>query len=74
VTVRPTYRRNMGPSPEREKLGDNHNNDSKNGRESSYTSKLISERSRTLKWAMQQYKPMQVRPHVILHLISNSLV
>uniref|UniRef100_A0A2N9E704 Uncharacterized protein n=1 Tax=Fagus sylvatica TaxID=28930 RepID=A0A2N9E704_FAGSY len=57
---RPTYRRNMGPSPEREKLGDNHNNDSKNGRESSYTSKLISERSRTLKWAMQQYKPMQV--------------
>ncbi|XP_075644147.1 putative membrane protein At3g27390 isoform X1 [Castanea sativa] len=57
---RPKYRKNMSPSPEREKLGDNGDNDSKNGRESSYNSKLISERSRTLKWGIQQYKPVQV--------------
>ncbi|XP_023918028.1 uncharacterized membrane protein At3g27390 isoform X1 [Quercus suber] len=57
---RPKYRKNMSPSPEREWLGDNGDNDSKNGRENSYNSKLISERSRTLKWGIQQYKSVQV--------------
>ncbi|XP_041004179.1 uncharacterized membrane protein At3g27390 [Juglans microcarpa x Juglans regia] len=57
---RPEYRRNMSPSTERKKLGENHNTDSKNGRENSYRSKLITEKSRTLKWEIQQYKPMQV--------------
>lgn len=32
-----------------------------NWREGSYNSKLVSEGSRTLKWAMQQYTPIQVR-------------
>nr|XP_023916901.1 uncharacterized membrane protein At3g27390-like isoform X3 [Quercus suber] len=57
---RPKYRKNMSPSPEREWLGDNGDNDSKNGRENSYNSKLISERSRNLKWGIQQYKSVQV--------------
>ena len=61
VTARPKYRKNMSSSPEREWLGDNGDSDSKNGRESSYNSKLISERSRTLKRGIQQYKPVQVR-------------
>ena len=61
MTARPKYRKNMSPSPEREWLGDNGDNDSKNGSENSYDSKLISERSRTLKWGIQQYKPVQVR-------------
>ncbi|GLT72044.1 hypothetical protein SLA2020_440150 [Shorea laevis] len=57
---RPKYSRNMGPSSERKKLGDNHDIDSRNGRESPCTSKLISEKSRTLKWTIQQYRPMEV--------------
>lgn len=61
VTARPEFRRNISPGTERKKLGENHNTDSKNGRENSYTSKLITEKSRTLKWEIQQYKPMQVR-------------
>lgn len=57
---RPKYRRNMSSSVERKKLGDNDNNDLKIGREGSCNSKLMSERSRTLKRTIQQYKPMQV--------------
>ncbi|PON44235.1 Transmembrane protein [Parasponia andersonii] len=58
---RPKYRRNMSSGSVKKNLGDNYANDSKNGREGSFTSKLVSERSRTLKWAIQQYKPMQAR-------------
>jgi hypothetical protein len=70
LTARPKYHRNMSPSSEKKKPGDNHNIDSKNGRESPCTSKLISEKSRTLKWTIQQYRPMQVRTHEVLLLFS----
>lgn len=53
---RPKYRRNMTPSN-----GLGRRNNAKNGREGSYNSNLVLEGSRTLKWAFQQYKPMQVR-------------
>ncbi|KAJ0051404.1 hypothetical protein Pint_01801 [Pistacia integerrima] len=56
---RPRYRRNMNTSHGRKKLGDN-DNDLRIRRESSLGTKLISERSRTLKRAIQQYKPVQV--------------
>ncbi|KAK9284741.1 hypothetical protein L1049_023918 [Liquidambar formosana] len=45
---------------ERRKSIDNDRNDMKNGREGSYNPKLVSERSRTLKGAIQQYKAIQV--------------
>ncbi|KAL5794371.1 hypothetical protein ACOSP7_002965 [Xanthoceras sorbifolium] len=57
---RPRYRRNMSPNREKKKLGDNDNNDIKIRRESSLETKLISERSITLKWVIQRYKPVQV--------------
>jgi hypothetical protein len=64
----------MGHSSERKKLGDNHIVDSKNVRDNPCTSKLVSEKSRTMKWTIQQYKPMQVRTHEVLLLISIGLV
>ncbi|KAL5581671.1 hypothetical protein UlMin_014113 [Ulmus minor] len=57
---RPKYRKKMSSRPFQRNRGDNHNNDLRDGREGSYNLKLTSERSRTLKWAIQQYKPMQV--------------
>ncbi|EOX93587.1 Uncharacterized protein TCM_002466 isoform 1 [Theobroma cacao] len=57
---RPRYRRNMSNSPDMEKLENNHYNELKNRGEGSSSKKLISENSRTLKWAIQQYRPMQV--------------
>ncbi|KAL6329985.1 hypothetical protein AAG906_039900 [Vitis piasezkii] len=50
---RPNYRRNMNPP-------DGDRNDRKNESEDSYNSKLLLERSKTLKFTIQQYKPMQV--------------
>lgn len=73
MTVRPEYRRNMSPSTERKKLGENHNTDSKNGRENSYRSKLITEKSTTLKWEIQQYKPMQVRTRTYVRYLFDLL-
>lgn len=43
---------------EKKRLGDT---ESKIRRESSLETKLISERSRTLKWVIQRYKPVQAR-------------
>ncbi|GAV68432.1 hypothetical protein CFOL_v3_11935 [Cephalotus follicularis] len=57
---RPRYRRNMRSTIQREVFGDNDADNLKIGREGSYNSKLVSERSRTLKWAMEKYKPIQV--------------
>ncbi|KAK1568142.1 hypothetical protein Q3G72_021098 [Acer saccharum] len=57
---RPRYRRIMKPNRVKKKLGDDDNDDLKIGRESSLETKLILERSRTLKWAIQRYKPVQV--------------
>ncbi|VVA26396.1 PREDICTED: membrane [Prunus dulcis] len=57
---RPLYRRNMCSCPERKKCGDNDKKDLENGREGPYTSKLISQQSRTWKQAIQRYKPVQV--------------
>lgn len=39
---------------------DNDKADQKNEREGAHNSKLVSEQSRTLKWAIQQYTPVQV--------------
>ncbi|XWS47285.1 hypothetical protein CRYUN_Cryun14cG0139400 [Craigia yunnanensis] len=57
---RPRYRRKMSHSPEMEKVDSNCHNELKIRGEGSSTKKLISENSRTLKWAIQQYRPMQV--------------
>ncbi|KAK2647784.1 hypothetical protein Ddye_015273 [Dipteronia dyeriana] len=57
---RPRYRRSMKPNRVKKKLGDNENDDLKIRRESSLETKLISERSRSLKWGIQRYKPVQV--------------
>ncbi|XWS31113.1 hypothetical protein CRYUN_Cryun23aG0049800 [Craigia yunnanensis] len=57
---RPRYRGNMGHSPEMEKVDSNCYNELLNTGEGSSRKKLISENSRTLKWAIQQYRPMQV--------------
>lgn len=57
---RPLYRRNMCSCPERKKCGDNNKKDLENGREGPYTSKLISQHSRTWKQAIHRYKPVQV--------------
>ncbi|WCJ37343.1 hypothetical protein M5689_018490 [Euphorbia peplus] len=51
---RPRYRRNVDLKT------DESNNGSKTRRENSLEAKLSSERSRTLKWAVQQYKPVHV--------------
>ncbi|XP_043693514.1 uncharacterized membrane protein At3g27390 [Telopea speciosissima] len=60
---RPKYRKQMNPPSdilERRKSTDNDENDSNNGRIGPHGSKLVSERTRTLKIAIQQLKPMQV--------------
>ncbi|KAL0311119.1 UNVERIFIED_CONTAM: putative membrane protein [Sesamum angustifolium] len=57
LTARPQYRRNMRPSSGLEKR---RSLDIKNDREGSWSSKLVSQGSRTLKQAIQQYTPMQV--------------
>lgn len=61
LTARPRYRRNVKPLDglERIKSIDNEGTDPKNEREGSQKSKLASQRSRTLKWAIQQYTPVQ---------------
>ncbi|XP_044494303.1 uncharacterized membrane protein At3g27390 [Mangifera indica] len=56
---RPRYRRNMSTSYGRKKLGDN-DTDLRIQREGLPNAKLISERSRTPKRAIQQYKPVQM--------------
>ncbi|KAK8674324.1 hypothetical protein V6N13_112617 [Hibiscus sabdariffa] len=53
---RPRYRRNMGHNPD---IDDNRHNEPESKGEAS-SKKLVSENSRTLKWAIQQYRPMQV--------------
>ncbi|XVE78272.1 hypothetical protein DITRI_Ditri13aG0131400 [Diplodiscus trichospermus] len=57
---RPRYRRKMSHSPEMEKAGNNCYNELTIREEGASSKKLISENSRTLKWAIQQYRPMQV--------------
>lgn len=57
---RPRYRRNMKTNQEKKKLGDDDNNDLRIKRESSLNMKLVSEQSRTLRKAIQQYKPVQI--------------
>ncbi|KAK8717832.1 hypothetical protein V6N13_045086 [Hibiscus sabdariffa] len=57
--ARPRYRRNMGHNPDSEKVDDNRHNELESKGEAS-SKKLVSENSRTLKWAIQQYRPMQV--------------
>lgn len=61
MAARPRYRGNMKTSQEKKKLGDDDNNDLGIRREGSLNMKLISERSRTLRKAIQQYKPVQAR-------------
>ncbi|GMI69172.1 hypothetical protein like AT4G12680 [Hibiscus trionum] len=56
---RPSYRSNMGHNPDIEKVDDNRYNEPESKGEAS-SRKLVSENSRTLKWAIQQYRPMQV--------------
>ncbi|XP_038902285.1 uncharacterized membrane protein At3g27390 isoform X2 [Benincasa hispida] len=56
---RPKYRRNMSSDLEREHCGDD-KNDRRSIRDGSNNHKLVSEQSRTLKWAIQHYKPIQV--------------
>ncbi|GFZ05390.1 hypothetical protein Acr_17g0009620 [Actinidia rufa] len=60
--LRPRYRRNMSPgdSIQRRKSIDRVRNGQKNGREGSTNSKLVSERSWTLKCAIEQYTPIQI--------------
>lgn len=61
MAARPRYRRNMKTNQEKKKLGDDDNNDLRIKRESSLNMKLVSEQSRTLRKAIQQYKPVQAR-------------
>ncbi|XP_057461329.1 uncharacterized membrane protein At3g27390 isoform X1 [Actinidia eriantha] len=60
--LRPRYRRNMSPgdSIQRRKSIDRVRTGQKNGREGSTNSKLVSERSWTLKCAIEQYTPIQI--------------
>ncbi|KAG8489509.1 hypothetical protein CXB51_017554 [Gossypium anomalum] len=53
------YRRNMDRNPEIEKVDNNCCNELESKGQASST-QLISENSRTLKWPIQQYRPMQV--------------
>ncbi|MBA0579421.1 uncharacterized membrane protein At3g27390 isoform X1 [Gossypium raimondii] len=53
------YRRNMDCNPEIEKVDNNCCNELESKGQASST-QLISENSRTLKWPIQQYRPMQV--------------
>ncbi|KAG6570962.1 putative membrane protein, partial [Cucurbita argyrosperma subsp. sororia] len=55
---RPKYRRNMSSDLKREHRSDD-NNDQRSIRHGSSNHKLVSEQSRTLKQAIQQYKPVQ---------------
>ncbi|KAI6698832.1 hypothetical protein NL676_018951 [Syzygium grande] len=55
---RPKYRRNMKASLERK--NSSVNNGSRDGKGGPYISKLYSQQSRTLKGAIQQYRPVQV--------------
>ncbi|KAF7140981.1 hypothetical protein RHSIM_Rhsim06G0179400 [Rhododendron simsii] len=59
---RPRYRRHMsrGGGIDRKESIDSVRNGQQNWREGSYNSKLVSERSWTLKWAMQQTTPIQI--------------
>uniref|UniRef100_A0A7N0TY20 Transmembrane protein n=1 Tax=Kalanchoe fedtschenkoi TaxID=63787 RepID=A0A7N0TY20_KALFE len=57
---RPRYRKNMNPPTNRRRSSDPDGNETVIGTESSYNSKLVSERSVTLKKAIQQYRPVQV--------------
>ncbi|XVF31947.1 hypothetical protein REPUB_Repub17cG0039000 [Reevesia pubescens] len=57
---RPRYCRNMDHSPEMEKVDNNCYSELENKGEGSPSKKLISENSTTLKWAIHQYRPMQV--------------
>ncbi|KDO51013.1 hypothetical protein CISIN_1g024024mg [Citrus sinensis] len=50
----------MKTNQEKKKLGDDDNNDLRIKRESSLNMKLVSEQSRTLRKAIQQYKPVQI--------------
>ncbi|CAK9167173.1 unnamed protein product [Ilex paraguariensis] len=60
--ARPRYRRSLIHSDglQRGKSIDEEVTGQKNEREASHNSKLVSERSRTLKWAIQQSTPMEV--------------
>ncbi|XAR55230.1 hypothetical protein NMG60_11035247 [Bertholletia excelsa] len=59
---RPKYRRDISPenSVERQKSIEDIASGQKIRREGSYNSKLVSERSRTLKWTIQQYTTLQI--------------
>ncbi|CAK9315409.1 unnamed protein product, partial [Citrullus colocynthis] len=56
---RPKYRRNMNSDLKMEHRSDEKNVGS-SVRDGSYNHKLVSEQSRTLKWVIHQYKPVQV--------------
>ncbi|KAK9074119.1 hypothetical protein SSX86_006716 [Deinandra increscens subsp. villosa] len=56
---RPKYRENMKTSDGLERRGSN-GNDLRNEKESTRSSRLVSQRSRTLKHALQRYTPVQV--------------
>ena len=58
VAARPKYRRNMSSDLKEHRSDDN--NDQRSIRHGSSNHKLVSEQSRTLKRAIQQYKPVQV--------------
>ncbi|KAI4347820.1 hypothetical protein L6164_008599 [Bauhinia variegata] len=57
---RPKYHRNMRHTLQKKDLRGNNTNDSMNRREGSRNPKLFSHQSRTLKWKIHQYRPIQV--------------
>lgn len=59
MTVRPIYRRNKSHTIERKNLGGG-DNDLRNWRDGSQNSKHAIQQSRSLKWRIQQYRPVQV--------------
>lgn len=60
MAARPGYRRDVNGVPQKDKVGSDDKSVLKIMRESSYIPGLSSQQSRTLKWKIQQYKPMQV--------------
>lgn len=58
MTARPVYRRNMKHSLDKDLEGSDHN--LKKRRDSSQNPRHVLQQSRSMKWKIQQYKPVQV--------------
>lgn len=68
MTARPIYRRKMTHALESKSLGGSNHN-LKIRRDSSQNSKHILQQTRSLKWKIQQYKPVQVIYLMVLSLM-----